>query len=52
MPSTDRQGGRESGSTYSEGIVKYWNTLTKYPGYFGNYTFTPTSITAIRPRRS
>jgi len=32
----------ESGSTDSEGIVKYWNTLAKYPGYFGNYTFTPT----------
>ena len=26
----------------SEGIIKYWNTLSKYPGYFGNYTFTPT----------
>lgn len=32
----------ESGSTESEGIVKYWNTLSKYPGYFGDYTFTPT----------
>jgi len=32
----------ESGSTESEGIVKYWNTLSKYPGYFGTYTFTPT----------
>jgi branched-chain amino acid transport system substrate-binding protein len=32
----------ESGSTNSEGIVKYWNTLSKYPGYFGTYTFTPT----------
>ena len=32
----------ESGSTDSEGIIKYWNTLSKYPGYFGNYTFTPT----------
>jgi branched-chain amino acid transport system substrate-binding protein len=32
----------ESGSTDSEGIIKYWNTLAKYPGYFGNYTFTPT----------
>src|SRR6202035_1597953 len=30
----------ESGSTDSEGIIKYWNTLSKYPGYFGNYTFT------------
>ena len=32
----------ESGSTDSEGIVKYWNTLSKYPGYFGDYTFSPT----------
>ena len=32
----------ESGSTSSEGIVKYLNTLSKYPGYFGTYTFTPT----------
>jgi branched-chain amino acid transport system substrate-binding protein len=32
----------ESGSTESEGIIKYWNTLSKYPGYFGDYTFTPT----------
>jgi branched-chain amino acid transport system substrate-binding protein len=31
-----------SGSTESEGIIKYWNTLAKYPGYFGDYTFTPT----------
>src|ERR1700723_321128 len=32
----------ESGSTSSEGIVKYWNPLSKYPGYFGTYTFTAT----------
>jgi branched-chain amino acid transport system substrate-binding protein len=32
----------QSGATDSEGIVKYWNSLSKYPGYFGNYTFTPT----------
>ena len=32
----------ESGSTDSEGIIKYWNSLSKYPGYFGNYTFSPT----------
>jgi len=31
-----------SGSTEAEGIVKYWNSLTKYPGYFGDYSFTPT----------
>ncbi|MGA2124776.1 MAG: ABC transporter substrate-binding protein [Xanthobacteraceae bacterium] len=22
-------------------IIRYWNTLDKYPGYFGDYTFTP-----------
>src|ERR1700712_444455 len=32
----------ESGSTDSAGIIAYWNTLSKYPGYFGNYTFSPT----------
>jgi branched-chain amino acid transport system substrate-binding protein len=32
----------ESGSTDSEGIIKYLNTLSKYPGYFGTYSFTPT----------
>ncbi len=32
----------ESGSTDSEGIIKYWNSLSKYPGYFGNFTFSPT----------
>jgi branched-chain amino acid transport system substrate-binding protein len=31
-----------TGSTDSEGIIKYWNTLSNYPGYFGNYTFSPT----------
>jgi branched-chain amino acid transport system substrate-binding protein len=31
-----------NGSTEAEAIVKYWNTLNKYPGYFGDYTFTPT----------
>jgi branched-chain amino acid transport system substrate-binding protein len=33
--------GVEVGSSSSEDIVKYWNSLTKYPGYFGDYTFTP-----------
>src|SRR5450756_579631 len=33
---------QESRSTDSEGIVKYWNALSTYPGYFGNYSFTPT----------
>ena len=32
----------ESGSTDSAGIIKYWNTLSTYPGYFGNYRFSPT----------
>ena len=32
----------ESGSTDGEGIIKYWNSLSKYPGYFGNFTFSPT----------
>jgi branched-chain amino acid transport system substrate-binding protein len=36
------KGVETSGSTDAEGLVKYWNTLSKYPGYFGNYTFTPT----------
>jgi branched-chain amino acid transport system substrate-binding protein len=30
----------ESGSTEAEGIIKYWNSLSKYPGYFGNFTFS------------
>src|SRR3979490_1783757 len=36
------KGDVESGLTDSECIIKYWNTLSKYPGYFGDYTFTPT----------
>jgi branched-chain amino acid transport system substrate-binding protein len=32
----------ETGSTSSESIIKHWNGLAKYPGYFGDYTFTPT----------
>ena len=32
----------ENGSSSSEDIIKYWNSLKKYPGYFGTYTFTPT----------
>jgi branched-chain amino acid transport system substrate-binding protein len=36
------KGVAESGSTESAGIVAYWNTLSKYPGYFGNYSFSPT----------
>jgi len=29
-----------SGSSSSEAIIKYWNSLTKYPGYFGDYSFS------------
>ncbi|HEY4375194.1 MAG TPA: ABC transporter substrate-binding protein [Burkholderiales bacterium] len=28
-----------SGGTQGAGIIKYWNSLNKYPGYFGTYTF-------------
>ena len=31
-----------SGGTDPQGIIAYLNTLNKYPGYFGDYTFTPT----------
>jgi branched-chain amino acid transport system substrate-binding protein len=31
-----------SGSTDPQGIIAHLNTLNKYPGYFGDYTFTPT----------
>ena len=31
-----------TGSSSAEDIIKYWNSLTKYPGYYGDYTFTPT----------
>ena len=30
----------ETGSSSSEDIIKYWNSLKKYPGYFGDYTFS------------
>lgn len=36
------KGVAESGSTDSAGIIAYWNTLKTYPGYFGNYSFSPT----------
>jgi branched-chain amino acid transport system substrate-binding protein len=36
------KGVETNGSTDGEGLIKYWNTLSKYPGYFGDYTFTPT----------
>jgi branched-chain amino acid transport system substrate-binding protein len=31
----------EAGSASSTDIIQYWNSLNKYPGYFGDYTFTP-----------
>jgi branched-chain amino acid transport system substrate-binding protein len=31
-----------SGSTEGAGITAYLNSLKNYPGYFGNYTFSPT----------
>jgi branched-chain amino acid transport system substrate-binding protein len=31
-----------TGSTSSEAIIGHWDSLTKYPGYFGTYTFTKT----------
>jgi branched-chain amino acid transport system substrate-binding protein len=30
-----------TGSTASADIIKYWNATNKYPGYFGDYTYTP-----------
>ncbi len=30
-----------NGGTSGDGIIKYWNSLGKYPG-FGNYSFSPT----------
>ncbi|MET0676337.1 MAG: ABC transporter substrate-binding protein [Bradyrhizobium sp.] len=36
------KGVEESGSTASAGIIAYLNSLSKYPGYFGNYSFSPT----------
>jgi branched-chain amino acid transport system substrate-binding protein len=32
-----------TGSSSSEAIIGYWDTLTKYPGYFGTYSFTKTN---------
>jgi branched-chain amino acid transport system substrate-binding protein len=29
-------------SSSPEAIIGYWNTLTKYPGLFADYTFSPT----------
>jgi branched-chain amino acid transport system substrate-binding protein len=32
----------KTGSSSSEAITGYWNTLKKWPGMFGDYTFSPT----------
>jgi branched-chain amino acid transport system substrate-binding protein len=32
----------ENGASSNEDIVKYWNSVKKYPGYFGDYSFSPT----------
>ena len=32
---------RKTGSSASEDIVKYWNTLKRYPGLYATYTFSP-----------
>ena len=31
----------ETGGTSSEDFIRTWNALAKYPGLFGDYTFTP-----------
>ena len=31
----------QEGAGSSKDIIAYWNTLNPYPGYFGNYTYTP-----------
>ncbi|TDR93166.1 ABC transporter substrate-binding protein [Enterovirga rhinocerotis] len=31
----------ETGSSSREDIIKYWNTVSKYPGVYGEYTYTP-----------
>ena len=33
----------ETGSSESADIIKYWNSLKNYPGYFGEYTYTETN---------
>ena len=32
----------KTGSSNAEAIAGYWNTVTNWPGLFGDYTFTPT----------
>jgi branched-chain amino acid transport system substrate-binding protein len=31
----------ETGSTASADIIGYWNRVKRYPGYFGEYSYTP-----------
>jgi len=31
----------KSGSVEADAIIGYWNHLTKWPGYFGDFSFTP-----------
>jgi branched-chain amino acid transport system substrate-binding protein len=31
-----------TGATDSASIIGYWNSLKAYPGYFGDYTYSPT----------
>jgi branched-chain amino acid transport system substrate-binding protein len=33
---------KETGSSSSEAIIGYWNSLKKYPGLFGDYSYSPT----------
>ncbi len=33
---------KETGSSTSEAIIGYWNSLKKYPGLFGDYSYSPT----------
>jgi len=33
---------KATGSSQSQDIIAYWNTLTDHPGYYGTYTYTPT----------
>ena len=46
------KGVETSGSTDGEGIIKYWNSLSKYPGFSAPTPSARPSITAIRPTRS
>jgi len=32
----------ENGSTSPDDIIKYWNGVKKFPGYFGDYSWSPT----------